>query len=160
MDFNKINSCRKRITIFLLVVITHFLAGCSTWRILPAENISSEVESVSMSDKYIIVHKQDSSAWRLRNAVVFKNRNTIYGNLEQLGAIKKDRKTTYMHLFITDYVQAEDLEVQIPISAIYKIEYFKKEGDAGKSILLVIGIIFGPPIIDIIFFGCSGCGGL
>ena len=65
-----------------------------------------------------------------------------------------------MHLFITDYVQAEDLEVQIPISAIYKIEYFKKEGDAGKSILLVIGIIFGPPIIDIIFFGCSGCGGL
>lgn len=143
MNYMKHNLRTKRIAMLLLVVFINFLTACCTWRVIPVENVSSETNKISLSGNFVILHKQDSSEWHLRNATIFKNRNTLYGTLEKLGELEKDNNTTYLHVYITDNVQIDNLEVQIPLGSIHKMEYEEMRADAGKSLLAIVGITGG-----------------
>ena len=122
------------------------------------DNISAEMSSISLSDKYIIVHKQDSSEWHLSKPLVFKN--TIHGTMEPMTEFKEDNKTTYIHMYITDFKQLDSAEVLIPTASIYKMEYSEKKLHAGKTLILIGGVMFGFGLFIFVAFGSTGGYGL
>ena len=83
---------------------------------------------------------------------MFENRNTLYGTYDTLGAISDMDKTNVIHLYITEFTLEDDGQVIIPLSSIFRVEYYK--GSYGNTTGAVVagGVIVGATLVGLYLF--------
>ncbi|NNC86445.1 MAG: hypothetical protein HKN75_10215 [Bacteroidia bacterium] len=155
-----------KISIVIFIALMHLWSGCSTYDLTTTEK-GTEIEKASITDKYILIHHNDST-WLLKNPVLFQNRNELYGTPKKLTIIKKPLKNftnkhfrprytregilkeKIVYLFITDYEEVSDSQILIPYSAIIKTETYNHEYNGPKTFYYIMGFISLIAILSII----------
>ena len=133
------------IMIFSFLIMT---SGCSYFKVVrPSEQPADVINKMQDQQKFIIIHLDDN-AWQLTNIIV--NDETVTGSIsalvghEKYKSVKPDNSNRYhksksnnesyilseVHIYITEYSEAEKGRISIPASAIEKIEIYDKDKGA------------------------------
>jgi hypothetical protein len=133
------------IMIFSFLTMT---SGCYYFKVVrPSEQPNDIISKMQEQQKFIILHLDDK-AWQLTNIIV--NEESITGSISELvgheryKSVKPDNSNRYLkskshdesyvlnevHIYITEYSEADKGRISIPASAIKKIEIYDKDKGA------------------------------
>ncbi|NNM15403.1 MAG: hypothetical protein HKO56_02005 [Bacteroidia bacterium] len=127
----------RLLALMVFVALQGMLSSCSTLQLATAE--CTETGLSGISTKFVIVQKAgDSTLWQLVDPVVFENKNSLYGTYVKLGAIGEMDKTNVVYIYVSDYTLEADGQARIPLSSIFRIEYYKI--NHGKTIGAAVAV--------------------
>ena len=123
-------------------------SGCSYFKVVrPSEQPGDVINKMQDQQKFIILHL-DNKAWQLTDIIV--NEESVTGSISELvgheryKSVKPDYSNRYrksksynesyllseVHIYITEYSEAEKGRISIPASSIEKIEVYDKDQGA------------------------------
>lgn len=149
------------IYLFVLVLFLNSFSSCQFYKVTNSITNYAEIDKLKNNLKYVIVH-QGTNTWHLKNIEINEDIKEISGKTEAVSPkhlhylkarsgstnIYKNRNgdpTNEIHFYISEYIEAPDSLMIIPMTSLKKVEIYEK--DRGTT----MGIIFVSSVILVLF---------